>query len=538
MEKDEKNEKEQEDLNSENRKQVKREDVKNTPQVLLVTGFETIRVRIKTELMSDEECERLKRIAVRDTRIIRDYLRLIFHYEDRQVFYKGKLVSLVKPNGKVNKSLLDHLTLSTSMNSEEHKTRSSVPHNFKKRYPHCSHDEFQECRNKATRVYKSWKALQCISSTEVNRPQFDTKTPRQINKGLEHRGTLQVLYEPKNTKARLWLNLRDSLDSKRESKRYHAKLSLPLAYSPYHEKKLKPDDIKTVELVYQSDTKEWSAHFMKEYAVPRYQSSNPPAVLGIDLGIKKPAVAVVLNSTGRVTMDEIRFIRYPAIHTDIYWLKKRITSIQNKLDVCLKAGKHHNQLNVKLSQLRQKLSSMVKQELGCLVNHLVDFILQMSQRYNLFVSIGYPKDIKNSNKRGRVNKALRRQLHDWSYRSFITTLKFKLHKQGFEHFRVVAVGERETSKTCSKCQSKNTRRFKQGRFVCRQCNYEINADLNGARNMAKRLITYVLEPSVDFKRQNVLQDYLSRDFHNLKKYGDFHPLSQWLKYSSGDTSFL
>jgi len=248
--------------------------------------------------------------------------------------------------------------------------------------------------------------------------------------------------------------------------------------------------------------------------------------------------AVVLNSTGRVTMDEIYFLHYPVIHTDIYWLKKKISTIQNKLDTCLKTGQPHNQLNIKLSHLRQKLSSMVTQELGCLVNDLMEFILQMSQRYNLFISIGYPKDIKNSNKRGRVNKTLRRMLHDWSYRSFITKLKFKLHQQGFEHYRVIAVNERDTSKTCSRCLSTNTSRFKQGRFICRNCNYEINADLNGARNMAKRLIQYVLEPSGNFQTEQVLQDYLSGDFHKLNEYGDFHPLSQWLKYSSGDTSFL
>ncbi|NPD89158.1 MAG: transposase, partial [Asgard group archaeon] len=217
---------------------------------------------------------------------------------------------------------------------------------------------------------------------------------------------------------------------------------------------------------------------------------------------------------------------------------ERISSIQNVLDTKLQARQSHHQLNVKLFQLRNRLQSVTKQELGHAVNQLVDFILQLKQRYNLFVSIGYPKDVRNSNKRGRVSKTLRRQLHRWCYRYFITKLKFKLHKQGFESHRVVAVCEDNTSKTCSRCFKKLTTRFGQGRFVCHQCKYELNADLNGARNMAKRLIKYVLKPSGKFKAKHVLRDYLSGDFHNLRKYRGFPPLGQWLEYSPGDTSFL
>ncbi|NPD87283.1 MAG: transposase [Asgard group archaeon] len=89
-----------------------------------------------------------------------------------------------------------------------------------------------------------------------------------------------------------------------------------------------------------------------------------------------------------------------------------------------------------------------------------------------------------------------------------------------------------------RCFSKHITRSSQGRFVCHQCKYGLNADLNSARNIAKRLITYVLNPSGAFKTKNILRDYLSGDFHDLEEYGSFNPLGQWLKYSSGDTSFL
>ncbi len=527
---------EQEEQQSKDNKHGKREDIKST-QVLLVKGFETISIRIKTELMSVQECERLKRITARDTRIIQDYLRIIYHNEERKFLHEGKLKPLVTPKGKVNNTLLDHLTLTTSSKSENN-PRTTVPHDLKKRYPHCSHDEFLECRNKATWMYESWKALQCRTTKELNRPQLKMKTPRQLNKGKAGRGTMQVHYDPDNAKAKLWLQLRDSLDSKRTGNRIHPKLHLPLAYSPYHEKKLKLDSIKTAELVYNSKKRQWWAHFHYPYAVPLYQSTNPPTVLGVDLGIKKTAVAVVLNHKGKVTMDEIRFIVNKERQAKIYQLEEKIETIQSELDVRLKDGRSHNQLNVKLFQLRTRLRSITEQELGYAVNQLVEFIVQMKQRYNLFVVVGYPKHIRNSNYRGKVNKSLRRQLHKWCYRHFITKLKFKLRQQGFESHRVVAVGERNTSKTCSRCFSQHTTRSSQGRFVCRHCNYELNADLNGARNIAKRLITYILHPGGKFKLYNSLRDYLSGEYHDLKVYENFHPLGQWLKYSLGDTSFL
>ncbi|GAI76611.1 unnamed protein product, partial [marine sediment metagenome] len=150
-------------------------------------------------------------------------------------FYKGKLKPLINSDGKINQTLLDYLTLTTSKKSGN-KVRLSVPHDLKKRYPHCSYDEFQECRDKAIWMYESWKALQRTSTKEQNRPQLRKKTPRTLYRGKNGRGTVQVHYDPDNTTAKLWLMLRDSLDTKRDGKRNHSHLHLPLAYSPYHEK--------------------------------------------------------------------------------------------------------------------------------------------------------------------------------------------------------------------------------------------------------------------------------------------------------------
>ncbi len=498
---------------SENKKDEKDRVVTSTHQAPLVTGYEVVPLRIKTELMTAQECDRLRLINNRDSRIIKDYLRIIYHNEEK----------ILRKDGKVDKAFLDKLTLTTSRKTQ-HKLRTSVPHDLKKRYPRCSHDEFIECRDKAIWTYECWKTQQELSEKELNRPRFKKKVPRIQFKGSIGKDRFQVIPTPENTEAKLWLELRDSLNSKRSGRRYHKRLMLPLAYSPYHEKKLILEKIKTLELVYKSKEQQWWAHFTLQYAVPLYQSTHPPAVLGVDLGIKKTAVAVLLTPSGKVIMDELCFIVNKERQSRMWQLDNRIKSIQRLLDTQNNNGQPTKQLNAKLYQLRRRLRSVTKQELGYAVNQLVDFILQLKNSYNLFVSVGYPKNIRKSHPRGSGNKSLRRKLHKWCYRFFITKLKHKLNRYGFESHRVVAIGESWTSKTCSKCNSKNTTRTGQGQFNCHNCNYELDADLNGAKNIGKRLIQYALKTKF-----NSIWDLLTDDFHPLRLYKCLQPLGQWLK---------
>jgi putative transposase len=59
-------------------------------------------------------------------------------------------------------------------------------------------------------------------------------------------------------------------------------------------------------------------------------------------------------------------------------------------------------------------------------------------------------------------------------------LKYKCLDRGI---KVEKIHPAYTSKTCSRCQSKNTRRPRQDQFVCLDCNFQLNADLNGSRNI-------------------------------------------------------
>jgi len=50
--------------------------------------------------------------------------------------------------------------------------------------------------------------------------------------------------------------------------------------------------------------------------------------------------------------------------------------------------------------------------------------------------------------------------------------------------KVVAVDPRNTSQKCSKCDFVDRHNRKsQSRFVCQDCGYELNADLNASKNI-------------------------------------------------------
>ena len=85
---------------------------------------------------------------------------------------------------------------------------------------------------------------------------------------------------------------------------------------------------------------------------------------------------------------------------------------------------------------------------------------------------------ETTEQRGRES---RRRLHSWSFAQLRSFLNYKAEAAGM---RVVAIDPRHTSQTCSKCgyQSRSNRKS-QSLFLCKECAYQLNADLNAAYNI-------------------------------------------------------
>jgi putative transposase len=73
-------------------------------------------------------------------------------------------------------------------------------------------------------------------------------------------------------------------------------------------------------------------------------------------------------------------------------------------------------------------------------------------------------------------------VHEWSFAELQWMIRYKAARAGVE---VVYIDSRYTSQTCSRCLHLGVRP-NQSKFECRDCGYQINADLNGAKSIAIR----------------------------------------------------
>ena len=86
---------------------------------------------------------------------------------------------------------------------------------------------------------------------------------------------------------------------------------------------------------------------------------------------------------------------------------------------------------------------------------------------------------KNGTSKGKMLNYI---INSFPYSMFQNFLKYKCLNLGI---KVEFINPAYTSKTCSKCGSLNTSRPKQETFICNDCNFQLNADLNGSRNIEK-----------------------------------------------------
>lgn len=92
--------------------------------------------------------------------------------------------------------------------------------------------------------------------------------------------------------------------------------------------------------------------------------------------------------------------------------------------------------------------------------------------------IGKMKDIKQEINLGKVNN---QNFVSIPYEKFKKKLEAKCEYYGIEYKEV---DESYTSQTCSRCGTvKKSNRKYRGLYVCKNCGYVVNADINGAINI-------------------------------------------------------
>ncbi|MHA1806799.1 MAG: hypothetical protein ACTSX2_04435, partial [Candidatus Thorarchaeota archaeon] len=121
----------------------------------------SVKVPINWESMTERSRQRLSQIVGRDSRIIRAYLGIIEQHEDELLTGKNK--------DRIDDTNLSKLTMTSKKVKSGYEQRTSVPHDFKVRFPRISQNEMTDCRKTSVALYESYLKLK-KNGRKVSRP--------------------------------------------------------------------------------------------------------------------------------------------------------------------------------------------------------------------------------------------------------------------------------------------------------------------------------------------------------------------------------
>ncbi len=440
----------------------------------------SVKIPINWESMTKRAKRRLKQIASRDSRVIQAYLGIIEQQE--AVLLRGK------KRKRIDQTKLDALTVPTSWGKKGNLPRTNVPHDMKTRFPRISANEISDCRRTAVALYESYLALRSKKGMRASRP-------RAINSSRRvPRWTFPQCFKLvwRTTKAaRLWLDLRDSLDSNLLGLKVHQRLRIPLKISPFHTKQLRRGEPRALQIYTDGNRKWWATLSVKVEVVFGSTPPKPKAVLGIDLGVKKAACTTLLTES---KVSETRYFVQKEKVAVISKYDSRVAELQRVQAIRTKKGLKSSSVTKRLKAMGSKRENAAKEYDRVLVRDILDYIEELSSRFDLYIALGRVKGIRSSARRGNTRGSKFRALvHSWSFGRISQSLKHALAQSGWKvegsEARFRAIPEQWTSIMCWKCGRKGNRP-KQNLFTC-SCGFKTNADRNGSLNIARRLIKLI-----------------------------------------------
>ncbi|MDF1537457.1 MAG: transposase [Candidatus Thorarchaeota archaeon] len=439
----------------------------------------SVKVPIKWEVMTERTRQRLRQTVGRDTRVIRAFLGIIEQHEDELLTGKNRQ--------RISDGKLDQHTMTALRMNPGYEQRTNVPHDFKVRFPRISQNELIECRQTAVALYESYLKLNAKNGVRASRPTSINATRRIPRWVFSRRFSL---IEKKTSVTRWWLDIRDALDSVREGRIHHDRLSIPLKVSPFHLNQIRRGEVKALQIFTDRNRKWWVSLAVRIDIDELQENGLPAAILGVDLGVEKAVCSTLL------TPEKVRETRYFVQKEKVKIIKKYdciVADLQRNMHTRQNEGLPNDRVAEKLRRLRSKRENVSREYDRVLVRQLLDYISELSKKYTLYVAIGRLKNIRVRAKRGNYQgRRFRGMIHSWAFARITDSLKHGLAQLGWnvdgKDARFRDVPEAWTSIMCWKCGSKGTRP-KQNYFHCPSCGHKTNADRNGSINIAARLLT-------------------------------------------------
>jgi len=191
---------------------------------------------------------------------------------------------------------------------------------------------------------------------------------------------------------------------------------------------------------------------------------NPNKIIAIDIGDKNIATKVELNN-GKIEKPKFYGREVRGIRRHFDWLRRRL-------------GKK------KLLRVIKRIGNKEKRKVNDILHKISREIVNRAKETGATIVVGYPKGIRKRNGGKTLNRIVNRI-------PYYKLIKFIEYKAQWEGVPFIKINEQYTSVVCHRCGSKG-KRPTQGLFKCKNCGLEYNADLNGAINIAKLSLGYML----------------------------------------------
>lgn len=233
--------------------------------------------------------------------------------------------------------------------------------------------------------------------------------------------------------------------------------------------------IGTSQFLYNERKKKWFFNLTYSF-VPQKVEVDKNIVMGIDLGITNPATIAVSNDDW--------YYQFVGDGDFLSSFKRQVEARKRRLQRSRKwAGEgsvgHGTKTRIKpLETLRETISNFKKTENHKYSKYIVD------EAVRLGVGVIQMEDLSGISEFNTF-------LKDWTFYDLQQKIKYKAEEKGIE---VVMIKPNFTSQRCSKCGCIDKgNRETQDKFKCTTCSYEVNADVNAARNIAIKDIEKIIE---------------------------------------------
>lgn len=199
---------------------------------------------------------------------------------------------------------------------------------------------------------------------------------------------------------------------------------------------------------------------------PKKPKLNKDNYLSVDLGLDNFATCVTTDGTSFI-------IEGKGIKSFNRWWNKEKAKLQSIYD------KQKIQKGKKLCYLFRKRKHVINEYMNKSVHYIVQYCIE-NKIGNIV--IGELKNIKQNINIGRKNN---QNFVNIPYNLFKQKLKSKCELYGMEY---IETSESYTSQECSQCGVvKKSNRKHRGLYVCKDCGNVLNADVNGAINILRKV---------------------------------------------------